>query len=131
MGECTKDQQQTVFQYLWSKDVKISEIYGRKTLHYSDRCNSQNKVYEWVEKIQRWEEECCWYAEWAVIYCTSVEVKEQIDQCMWDKLMNQAPQLSISHEKKQSQNGLRPKTLYSDEIRTLRDQWILTALKKR
>lgn len=38
-----------MLQFLCSKGVRSTEIYGRMTIQYDSNCISQRQVYKWVE----------------------------------------------------------------------------------
>jgi transposase len=52
MPTCTEEEQRSIIRFLWSEGVKPSEIYGRMKVQYGDRCLSQGRVYEWVQRFQ-------------------------------------------------------------------------------
>jgi len=47
---------EVLFVFLWSGDVKPSEIYRRMKIQYGNSCLSQGRVYEWVERFQNWRQ---------------------------------------------------------------------------
>ena len=51
---CTVEEQRSVirFFFLWSEDVKPSEIYRKMNFQYGDSCLSQGRMNEWVERFQ-------------------------------------------------------------------------------
>jgi len=48
----TVEEQQSVICFLWSEDVKPSEIYRKMKVQFGDSCLSQGRVYEWVQRLQ-------------------------------------------------------------------------------
>jgi hypothetical protein len=50
--ESTKEKQRTLIRLLWSKGVKISEIYRMMTFQYGDNSIRQRRIYEWVERFK-------------------------------------------------------------------------------
>jgi len=52
LSTCTVAEQRSFINFLWSEDVKPSEIYRRMKVQYGDSCLSQGRVYEWVGRFQ-------------------------------------------------------------------------------
>jgi hypothetical protein len=46
---CAKENSESVVQFSWPEDVKISEIYGRVVVQYSDSHIGWRKIYKWAE----------------------------------------------------------------------------------
>ena len=51
LQQCTKQEQQSVVRFLFSKGMKPIEI-RRMRIQYGNRCMSRTQVYEWTEKFK-------------------------------------------------------------------------------
>lgn len=51
LTECSNEEQ-SVIQFLLSKTVKTSDMYGRVRVWNVECCMRQTEVYEWVETIK-------------------------------------------------------------------------------
>ena len=52
LQQCTKQEQQSVVRFLFSKGVKPIEIHRRMSIQYGDRRMSRTQVYEWTETFK-------------------------------------------------------------------------------
>ena len=52
LQQCTKQEQQSVARFLFSKGVKPIQIHHQMRIQYGDRCMSRIQVYEWTEKFK-------------------------------------------------------------------------------
>jgi hypothetical protein len=60
LSECTVSEQRAIKRFLWAEGIKPSGIHRRMLVQYGDKCIGQRKVYESVERLKKWKNECDW-----------------------------------------------------------------------